>query len=308
MAEAKELYASYIANCVFNVYLSYTAIMLNSVTIQALRKAASLPKPLKTLLLSLTVSDLGVGLIVQPLQVAFMAMELTTNTQNSSTYNTTYNANLTTGSFFVYTSFLGVMALSADRFLAVHLHLRYHEIVTQKRVVAAVISIWLFSTFASFIELRIPRNIRYAILAVIVVSCLLTTTSLYYRIYVTATRHANQITEAQQVQQTPQNGRMENASRMRKFVTATFFVYLAFLVCYLPNICSYVIVIISGTTTTVKGWRLYTVTLVYLNSSLNPLIYCWKMRHIRHAFINTLRNVFCMKPTLRKAGELQRAK
>jgi len=137
MAAVKELYATYIANCVFNVYLSYTAIMLNSVTIHALRKASSLPKPLKTLLLSLTVSDLGVGLIVQPLQVAVMAMELTTNTQNSSTYNITYNANLTTGSVFVYISFLDVIALSADRFLAVHLHLRYHEIVTQKRAVAA---------------------------------------------------------------------------------------------------------------------------------------------------------------------------
>ena len=291
MAEVKELYASYIANCVFNVYLSYTAIMLNSVTIHALRKAALLPKPLKTLLLSLTVSDLGVGLIVQPLHVAVMAMELTTNTQSSST-STAYNARLTTGGLFVYASFLGGMALSADRFLAIHLHLRYQEIVTQKRAVVAVISIWVFSAFLSVIELWIPRNASHAILAIIAISCLLATTLLHYRIYLAVRRHANQISQAQQVQQTAQNGEMENAARLRKFAVGAFFVYLAFLICYLPRLCSFVVIKFSETTTTEMVWSLYTVTLVFLNSSLNPLIYCWKMRHIRHAFMETIRNIF----------------
>ena len=39
---------------------------------------------------------------------------------------------------------LGVVAVSAGRFLAIHLHLRYQELVTHKRVVAGVISIWVF--------------------------------------------------------------------------------------------------------------------------------------------------------------------
>ena len=55
-----------IANCVFNSFLSYTAIMLNIVTIHAIRKTSSLSKTLKTLLLSLAVSDVGVGFLVQP--------------------------------------------------------------------------------------------------------------------------------------------------------------------------------------------------------------------------------------------------
>ena len=46
--------------------------MLNTLTIHAIRKASSLPKPLKTLLLSLAVSDLGVGLLAQPLYIAKM--------------------------------------------------------------------------------------------------------------------------------------------------------------------------------------------------------------------------------------------
>ena len=48
---------------------------------------------------------------------------------------------------FSVASFLGVVAVSVDRFLAIHLHLRYQELMTYKCVVAVVISIWLLSVF-----------------------------------------------------------------------------------------------------------------------------------------------------------------
>ena len=53
-----------------NSFTSCAAIMLNIVAIIALRKTPSLRKPLKILLLSISVSDLCVGLLVQPLNVA----------------------------------------------------------------------------------------------------------------------------------------------------------------------------------------------------------------------------------------------
>ena len=65
-AQYKDLYSWYIVNCVLNAFLTITAIILNSITIHAILKTLSLLKPIKTLLLSLVVSDLGVGLVVQP--------------------------------------------------------------------------------------------------------------------------------------------------------------------------------------------------------------------------------------------------
>jgi hypothetical protein len=124
---------------VFNAFSAYTAIMLNILTMHAIRKTTSLPKPLKTLLLSLAVSDLSVGLLVQPLQIAWMV-------------NPTYfplNVLNTITFVFIYTSFFTVVAISVDRFLAIHLHLRYQELVTHERVVVVVISIWGFSAFLS---------------------------------------------------------------------------------------------------------------------------------------------------------------
>ena len=94
--------------------------------------------------MSLAVSDLGVGLLVQPLYITRLVMLIKENTQ-TVTFEIIDNLYRTIGNFLIYASFLGVVALTADRFLAVHLHLRYKELVTHKRVVAVVISIWIIS-------------------------------------------------------------------------------------------------------------------------------------------------------------------
>ena len=69
-------YSTLVANCFFNTFLLLTALVLNIITIQALRKISSFPKPLKTLLLSLAVSDLGVGLLVHPLYIARLIINI----------------------------------------------------------------------------------------------------------------------------------------------------------------------------------------------------------------------------------------
>ena len=48
------------------VFLSYTAIMLNIAIMYPMQKASSLPKNSKTLLLSLAISDFDAGLFAQP--------------------------------------------------------------------------------------------------------------------------------------------------------------------------------------------------------------------------------------------------
>ena len=78
-----------------------------------------------------------------------MRIEQNTETQ---TFKNTSAALSITGSFLFYATFCGVVALSADRFLAIHLHLRYQELVTYKRVVAVVISFWVFSAILAMTE------------------------------------------------------------------------------------------------------------------------------------------------------------
>ena len=94
---------------VLNALLSYTTDLLNCLTIYALTKLSSLPRPLRTLLLSLAVSDLGVGLMVQPSNIATLARK--------------------------WPNKLKLL----DRLLAIYLRLRYQELVNHKRVVSLLI-------------------------------------------------------------------------------------------------------------------------------------------------------------------------
>ena len=153
MNEADPLYSSSIFTCVVNAFSAYTATMLNILTIHAMRKTSSLPKPLKTLFLSLAVSDLGVGLLVQPIYIVTIV-----NPTPAAFYRTFKFIQHT----FNFAPFLTVVAMSVDRFLAIHLHLRYQELVTHKRVVAVVISIWTLSLLFFAINFQFElQNARF---------------------------------------------------------------------------------------------------------------------------------------------------
>ena len=283
-------HSSYIANCVFSAFVCYTTIVLNTITIHAIRKTSSLPMALKTLLLSLAVSDLGVGLFVQPLHITVLVMQLEPNAENNPTYQVTFHVFLGILNLLYYASFFSVVALSVDRFLAIHLHLRYKELVTHKRVVAVVILIWVFGALLSLIgSFVIPaREDRYVVFATVEVSCLITGAVLYYKICLAVRHHINQI-HSLQVQQEAQNLEMANAARLRKSTIGTLYVYLVFLFCYLPENCIYFATFVSEWNTTLNVLSHHTLSLVFLNSSLNPLIYCWKMTDIRRAVIDILR-------------------
>ena len=170
-SDGERLYSPYVVACVLNALLSYTTVVLNAITIQAVRKTTSLQKPLKTLLLSLAVSDLGVGLLCQPFAVALCAKWLQQNSPNCTVY-TVFAIILT---LFSLMSFFGVMLISVDRFMAIYLHLRYQELVTYNRVVAVVISVWMFRVFLSLITTCIPANIILVAFAVIGILCMVPT-------------------------------------------------------------------------------------------------------------------------------------
>ena len=291
MKPTQEFYSWYVVTCIFNVFLSYTAIMLNIVTIHAIRKTLSLSKPLRTLLLSLAVSDLGVGLTAQPLYVAVRIMELKQIDKNR-TYYATHIAFLVSANLLSFSSCFLVVVLITDRFLAIRLCLRYQELVTHKRVVAVVISIWVFSAILSLIRLWIPVNIIYVGYGILLFVCALTVTLLGFKTYSAARGQIIQIQVMElTVQEVTQNGEMANVERLRKFGKAAIYVCLVFVVCYLPNMCILWTIAITSQPVNIVI-QLYTVTLQFLNSSLNPLIYCWKMKHIRHTVMNILRNVY----------------
>ena len=285
--------SSYLALCLLNAFLSYTATMLNIVTIHAIRKTPSLSKNSKTLLLSLAVSDLGVGLLAQPMYVVHLvSMDWNENNETSKTYNAIYIAVLVPTNLFTYATLFLAIILCAERFMAIHYYLTYQELVTHKRVVTAVVSIWVLSGLFSLTRLWIPKSIMYVVFGITEVACIIAANFFSIRIYLSVRLHVNQM-QVLQPQHVPQNVQMVNVRRLRTFAMMSVYVCLVLTVCYLPNFCIlFAIAFTSRPSMGIKHLQSYTLTLVFLNSSLNPVIYCWKMKQIRHTIIGFIRNAF----------------
>ena len=284
--ELEDLRSTFITNCVFNIFLSYTAFMLNIVTIYAIYKTSTMPNTLKTLLVSLACSDVAVGLFIQPFYTFFLINWLRLDIPGCNTQQVwTISSKLFSGA-----SLLGVVAVSVDRFLAVHLHLRYQELVSHMRVVVMVVSIWVFSGFFSLMILWGPFNAWNLIRTITAAFGFIITLVVYIRIYQTVRRHKNHI-QSMQIRDEAQSEGIKNLTVLIKSTVGIFYVYIVFLICYLPFIICMAVIQIYGSNIALKKLLLYSSTLMYLNSSLNPVIYCWKMRHIRHAIIDILRKM-----------------
>ncbi|CAH3173942.1 unnamed protein product [Porites lobata] len=284
--------ASLVLNCVVNSFLSYATVMLNILLIVALRRTSSLPKTLKALILSVALADIGMGILVQPLHIARLLMDMK-NTNNQETYKEIVNV---IGRTLANVSFFGVTTISVDRFLAIHLHLKhqdlltYQEIVTYKRVVATVILSWLLGASLALTEVLSSEHVSNLVGVSVVLVCLFTMGLIYFKISTVVRRHTVQV-HAQPAQAVaPNEENRSNFERLRKTAVGTFYVYLLFLACHLPI----AIVILTGRKRNKKRRHLmiYAHTLLYLSSSLVPLVYCWKFRHIRCAVKNILLNIF----------------
>ena len=252
----------------------------------AIRRTSSLPKTLKTLLLSLAFSDVGVGLFVQPLYTFSLVKWLKLDRPSCNTYHVwNISSNL-----FSAASFLGVVAVSVDRVLAVHLHLRYQELVTQKRAVTVVISIWVFSAFISLLVLWSSSATQNLVLLVIAAIGFIVSFVVCTRIYLTVRRHKKQI-QSMQIQEIVQAREKANFTALIKSTVGLFYVYLVFLISYLPFFICIAVVRIYGSSIAFRKVFIFSWTLIFLNSSLNPVIYCWKMRHIRRVIIEMLGNL-----------------
>ena len=161
--------------------------------------------------------------------------------------------------------------------------------ISDTRVVAGAISTWILSTFFPLLALLVFPNIHSLFLFIGTAIGLLLTTLVYIKIYFTVRRHKNQI-QVQQVHNAAPTGEIANFASLINSAIGMFCVYLVFLICYLPNFICFATITIYGQSIVLNRFLLFSFSLVSLNSFLNPVIYCWKMRFNEHTIVNILRN------------------
>ena len=67
------------------------------------------------------------------------------------------------------------------------------------------------------------------------------------------------------------------------------YIYGLLLILYLSFLAVMVVETISGVTRSVKVAYDLTTAVVFINASVNPIIYCWRMKEVRRAIKHYLR-------------------
>lgn len=271
-----------IINCAIIAALILISITGNLIVLAAIKRTSSLRSPSIIFICSLAVSDLVVGFIVQPL---FIARELTNSDLVKSLLETTAYA-ACGFSLFIMT------AISMDRYVALHYHMRYPSIVTSTRATYLIATVFLVNFLAAIIYFW-NRTIYLFIMATGICICLLTSVAFYVKIYQIVRRHQTQIHTFQVALQRTQATTYTTMTQLKRSVINTFVFFIVIVVCYFPKLVSLAIYNLSFKNWTIS-WK-FANTAIFMNSSINPLLYCWRLRDLRRAVIKTARQLFCRK-------------
>ena len=286
-------------NCIVNVLLLIIAIAGNLLVLFVAWRTPSLRSPSIVLLCGLATTDLAVGLVVQPL---FLSMELMPLLSNSAEYHCNLGKAFITMSYWVCGASLStVIAISVDRLLALSYHLRYNSIVTVPRVMCVLTQNWLTGGFLASLILWSGDEVFLTVMAVAVAIFLCLSTYAHVKIYLVVRRHKRQIiTQAKVVQACI--GNAFNVARFKRSVSNAFLVHYVLLLCYTPLFITLLLTnndkwadsALLKKSHSALAWKL-TTTVVFMNSSVNPFIYCWRLREMRVAVIGTLKKFFRRK-------------
>ena len=268
---------------VINSFLSIVAFLGNTLILIALHKESSLHPPSKLLFRSLATTDVCVGIIVQPVRVAFFASLLF---ERWHICRNAFAILTTTGLILSSVSLLTLTAISVDRLLALLLRLRYRQVVTLKRIYLTVTVSWVLSAIASttyFLSRRITAMYSCTVISL----CMITSIVSYTKIFLILRQLQRRVNPGQPNRTVPLN-----MTRYKKTVTSALWVQLAFVVCYLPFVIVGILIHRRSPLPSFFVARFYSITLVLLNSSLNPILYCWKITEVRQAVIVKIRERF----------------
>ncbi len=174
--------------------------------------------------------------------------------------------------------------------MALHFHMRYPALVIKSRVQCTVVMVWS-TIFVLLCFYLWNERAFYLLVAVLNVICLTISTFCYVRIYQIVRHHQLQINAQEQAWQNSNLGDNFNLMRLRRSAINTFVFYIVLILCYFPI---YVLLTLYGTS--YQDWKTewdFATTVMFVNSSINPILYCWRLRDLRTAIVKTARKMLC---------------
>ena len=279
------LRAFVIANCVINACTSFSAAFGNSIVLMAIWKSPSLHSPSNTLLFGLALTDFSVGTFIQPMEVGIRLFTLLTKEGRPQELRSAFDvlSVILSGASFVMATFISI-----DRYLVFYLHMRYQMIVTTKKVIVFIAFGFLTAGLLS-LTWKLDLKAYYWAVTSSFLICFSIMVLMYFKIFRIVRHHQTQIKAQTQMSTERKNTSRRFLALSTKSAINTFYVCFFLFLFWFPYICISIVIQVTGFSVTRYIVLQLAGTVAFMNSSLNPLVYLWRVVEIRKAVQRILR-------------------
>ena len=281
-----------VINCAVNIPLAMTSIIGNLLVLHAVWKTPTLHVPSMVLLCGLALSDLAVGAVVEPLFITDNLIRLYCKSERlKSLFMRVYNV---FGFTLCGISLCTVTAVCVDRLVAIQKPFQYPSIVTIPRVRRVLVAIWIFCVVLASAHF-LHETIELVSAGVVVCACLFISAFSHVKIYKLVRHHHHWIQMQLQAVEAnnPITGNVNNMSGLKKSSLNALIVLLVLIACYCPYILVDVVSLVYPINPFLSSSLASTV--VFINSALNPFLYCWRISEIREVVKQTCHKLVCCK-------------
>lgn len=252
-------------------------------------KTPSLQKPSFVLLSCAAFADSLTGFLAQPVAMASFVAKLRRQISYACLLDVIKEC---LGWLFGGISVSIVALLSVERYLVLHLGLRYCTVVTVKRILLIVVLFWISLLILGLLRFHALSNKTYiAVHLPFMFIGLLILTASYCKIYYCIKRQ--RLIEPSRSTQ-DQKASSFDIRKYKKITSAVLYIVSFYWLFFAPFVCVLVAYLLLGFSNRVEGAYYVTTTVVLTNAAVNPLLYCWRLRALRQAVCKNIKQILHM--------------
>lgn len=264
---------------------SLSATWLNILVLVTICRTPSLQTPSRILLCSLSLTDLCIGLIAQPVAITFY-LSAFNNWRDVFCISWVIMTRL--GYSMGMTALVILTAMSFDRYLAITTKARYKTLVTKKRTTTLVIFLWIFASLATITGLHfLPRKEKFCVLFAVTFIFLLVIAFSYISSFCHLKKMSTRVSHTTRL---PTNS-YHNILKYKHSLSTVIMLLALNLLVYVPLLF---LSILTASTTRNNSVTVFQYVGFFLSfsSTANPIFYLWRMRDLRDATKSMLGNCF----------------
>ena len=294
-------FAGLLAVCIINGVLSFLAVSTNVLVVATILKYRELRSNSNILTLFLALIDLMVGLIVQPSFIVFIAAKLQMHFNCAALMSYMF-AEI----FCVGLSLLTLSVVTFERYIAIFHPFWYVSNVSKPKLLCVTGTVWVAWTIFNIVcrALRVKNDEFFAPFGSSVIGlALVLNIILYFKIFEVIRHHKRQIRNLQvakasvnaqklgegESSQSSQGQRVKTNEHETRMTRTVGYILGTLILCYSPLLLTSIIEMVT-TKDDIFDHFIYPLaeTIVFMNSALNPFLYCLRCHDIRKRMLTTV--------------------